>query len=230
MVTRDDETVKKLIASNIAYYRRECHLTQAELAEKIHYSDKSVSKWERAEGTPDICVLVMLANLFGVTVNDLLSEKHRKSRRAAPKLKRSLITLMSISLVWLIAMIAFFIMKLAAPDYKLAWLSFIIAIPISFIVGTVLSSLWHPILVQFIMQSGVVWGVALALHLAVRVQNMYLIYLIAAAIQVLLLLWYFFRSTPVLSIKLKTGMESINRVLGKHKKPDDSVESDEEQK
>ena len=90
MIVRDDEKVKKTIAENIVRYRRECNLTQAELAEKIHYSDKSVSKWERADGVPDIFVLVMLAELFGVTVNDLLTEKHRKSHRAAPKLKRSI--------------------------------------------------------------------------------------------------------------------------------------------
>lgn len=212
MVERDDETVKKLIASNIAYYRRECHLTQAELAEKIHYSDKSVSKWERAEGVPDVFVLVMLANLFDVTVNDLLSEKHRKSRKAAPKLKRSLITLMSMSLVWLLALIAFFVIKLAAPDYKMAWLSFIIAIPVCFIAVTVLSALWHPLIVQFIMQSGIVWGIAVSLHLAVRIQNMYLIYIIAAGVQFLLILWFLFRKTPVLSVKLKT---KINKALKK---------------
>lgn len=212
MAERDDETVKKLIASNIAYYRRECHLTQAELAEKIHYSDKSVSKWERAEGVPDVFVLVMLANLFDVTVNDLLSEKHRKSRKAAPKLKRSLITIMSMSLVWLLALIAFFAIKLAAPDYKMAWLSFIIAIPVCFTVGTVLSALWHPLIVQFIMQSGIVWGLAVSLHLSVRIQNMYLIYIIAAGVQFLLILWFLFRRTPALSVKLKT---KINKALKK---------------
>ena len=58
MIVRDDEKVKKTIAENIVRYRRECNLTQAELAEKIHYSDKSVSKWERADGVPDIFVLV----------------------------------------------------------------------------------------------------------------------------------------------------------------------------
>lgn len=212
MVERDDETIKKLIASNIAYYRRECHLTQAELAEKIHYSDKSVSKWERAEGVPDVFVLVMLANLFDITVNDLLSEKHRKSRKAAPKLKRSLITIMSMSLVWLLVLIAFFAIKLAAPDYKMAWLSFIIAIPVCFTVGTVLSALWHPLIVQFIMQSGIVWGLAVSLHLSVRIQNMYLIYIIAAGVQFLLILWFLFRRTPALSVKLKT---KINKALKK---------------
>ena len=156
MTVRDDEKVKQLIAANIAYYRKECHLTQAELAEKIHYSDKSVSKWERAEGLPDICVLVVLADLFGVTVNDLLAEKHRKSRRTAPKMHKGLITMISILLVWLVAVVVFFAMKVFLPDFKWSWLSFIYAIPVSFIVGTVLSALWHPKAIQFIMQSGIV--------------------------------------------------------------------------
>lgn len=118
MIVRDDEKVKKTIAENIVRYRRECNLTQAELAEKIHYSDKSVSKWERADGVPDIFVLVMLAELFGVTVNDLLTEKHRKSHRAAPKLKRSIITLMSAGLVWLVAAVVFFAFKVAFPTFR----------------------------------------------------------------------------------------------------------------
>ena len=78
MAARDDEKVKRTIASNIAHYRKECNLTQDELAELIFYSGKSVSKWERGDGVPDICVLVALADIFGVTVNDMLAEKHRK--------------------------------------------------------------------------------------------------------------------------------------------------------
>lgn len=109
---------EKTIAESIVRYRRECNLTQAELAEKIHYSDKSVSKWERADGVPDIFVLVMLAELFGVTVNDLLTEKHRKSHRAAPKLKRSIITLMSAGLVWLVAAVVFSHSKSPFPTFR----------------------------------------------------------------------------------------------------------------
>lgn len=225
MAIRDDDKVKQLIASNITYYRKECHLTQAELAEKIHYSDKSVSKWERADGVPDICVLVVLADLFGVTVNDLLSEKHRKSRKAAPKLKHSIITLMSISLVWLIAVIAFFIIKLAAPEIERAWLAFIVAIPVSFIVGTVLSAIWHPILVQFFMQAGLIWGLALSLHLTINIENMYLIYVIAAVVQLLFILWYFLRRMPVLSVKIKDGKLSINRPEKAQKSEDDSEQN-----
>ena len=66
------DELKKIIAKNLVTYRKQAHLTQAELAEKLGYSDKNVSKWERAEGVPDVLVLHQLAELYGVTVNDFL--------------------------------------------------------------------------------------------------------------------------------------------------------------
>ena len=64
----------KLIAKNLTYYRKAAGWTQAELAEKINYSDKSVSKWESGNGVPDVYTLLQLAELYGVTLNDLVGE------------------------------------------------------------------------------------------------------------------------------------------------------------
>ena len=64
--------LKQIIAKNIAKVRRAAGLTQLQLAEKLNYSDKAVSKWERAESMPDVLTLVQLAELFDITVNDLL--------------------------------------------------------------------------------------------------------------------------------------------------------------
>ena len=55
-----------LLAKNLAYYRKASGLTQLELAEKFNYSDKSVSKWERGEGFPDVFVLKSLADFYGI--------------------------------------------------------------------------------------------------------------------------------------------------------------------
>ena len=213
MIVRDDEKVKKTIAENIVRYRRECNLTQAELAEKIHYSDKSVSKWERADGVPDIFVLVMLAELFGVTVNDLLTEKHRKSHRAAPKLKRSIITLMSAGLVWLVAAVVFFAFKVAFPDLPRIWLAFIYAIPAMFIVTLVLSALWHP---PILSVCGIVWGVALSVDISLNVPNVSLIYIIAAVLQVLIALWWLMKNTSLLAkVRFPNKTESTETAANK---------------
>ena len=66
-------TLRNTVAKNIAAYRKRAGLTQSELAEKLCYSDKSVSKWERAEGMPDTETLVAMAKIFGVTINELIS-------------------------------------------------------------------------------------------------------------------------------------------------------------
>ena len=213
MIVRDDEKVKKIIAENIVRYRRECNLTQAELAEKIHYSDKSVSKWERADGVPDIFVLVMLAELFGVTVNDLLTEKHRKSHRAAPKLKRSIITLMSAGLVWLVAAVVFFAFKVAFPRI---WLAFIYAIPAMFIVTLVLSALWHPPIFSYLSVCGIVWGVALSVDISLNVPNVSLVYIIAAVLQVLVALWWLMKNTSLLAkVRFPNKTESTETAADK---------------
>ena len=69
------ENLRLIIARNITELRREAGLTQLELAEKLNYSDKAVSKWERAESVPDIAVLKAVADLFGVTVDELIRDK-----------------------------------------------------------------------------------------------------------------------------------------------------------
>ena len=68
----NDEKLKLLIGGNIAAHRKRVGLTQAGLGAKLNYSDKAVAKWERGESIPDVLTLVSLAELFGITVNDLI--------------------------------------------------------------------------------------------------------------------------------------------------------------
>ena len=63
------EDIKQVIADNIIELRKEQHLTQAELADKMGYTDKAISKWERAESIPDIGTLKEFADLCGVSLD-----------------------------------------------------------------------------------------------------------------------------------------------------------------
>ena len=49
----DNQAFREIVAQNIYYLRTVNHLTQYELGEKLNYSDKAISKWERADGLPD---------------------------------------------------------------------------------------------------------------------------------------------------------------------------------
>jgi len=68
-------SINARIAQNLTLYRKAANLTQAELAEKINYSDKSVSKWESGNGVPDVYILLKLAEIFKVTLDELVGEK-----------------------------------------------------------------------------------------------------------------------------------------------------------
>ena len=69
------EDIKFILARNLTAYRKANNLTQLELAEKLNYSDKAVSKWERAESVPDIGVLKQIATLYNITIDDLVKDK-----------------------------------------------------------------------------------------------------------------------------------------------------------
>ena len=66
--------LKQIIASNISKLRKQKKLTQLEFAKALNYSDKAISKWERAESIPDIIILKQIADLFGVTVDYIINE------------------------------------------------------------------------------------------------------------------------------------------------------------
>ena len=78
----DEATLRKTVAKNIAQYRKAHHDTQLDLATKLNYSDKSVSKWERGESLPDVYILSQIAELYGVSVDFLLGLPEARYHRA----------------------------------------------------------------------------------------------------------------------------------------------------
>lgn len=190
----DDQRLKQKLAANLAYYRKLNKLTQAELAQRISYSDKSVSKWERAEGVPDIFVLSLLCELYGISVDDFLSEKDPAYQPPVSdkNYSRFMIFLMSIGLAVLTATVAFAILKIFIPSFEKAWFVFILAVPVSCIIAVVFSTMWWNMRIRFIAVSLLVWSISFCIHMMIPVENITLIYAVSAVMQVLALLWFLF--------------------------------------
>ena len=136
------EDLKVITASNIINLRTAEGMTQLELAELLSYSDKSVSKWERAEAVPDAYVLKKMSEIFGVTVDYILST-HEEWKPEPVKKETSyssgMITAISIIGIWSLALLVFIIFWLAD---MIVWLPFLYAIPLSLITFLVLNSVW----------------------------------------------------------------------------------------
>ncbi len=192
--------LKPVIAHNIALLRTNLGITQLELAEKLNYSDKAVSKWERGESLPDISVLKEIADLFNVTVDFLLSEDHPQStpelkNNSTRKRNHGFITGMSILLVWLVAAIAFVILDSIIGPAQICLLPFLYAIPVTFVVWLILNSVWFNrrrnfLIVSMLMWSslGVIYFTLLFLNL-----NIWLIFILGIPGQAIIYMWSMLR-------------------------------------
>lgn len=195
--------INQQIAKNLTHYRKAAGLTQAELAEKINYSDKSVSKWESGNGAPDVYVLARLAEIFGVTVNDFLDD-------ASPKIEaqkksfalRFMIMLLSCGVVWLVATCLFVSMNFLYREKFDWWLSFIYAIPVCAVLLIVFAGIWHYKFLNFCATSLLIWTAILSIYLTSLFIGRYLgndtggawlVFILGVPLQVLEVLWTFFR-------------------------------------
>ena len=199
------ENSNKIIGENIAKYRRAFDMTQLDLAEKLNYSDKAVSKWERGDAVPDVSVLMNIADLFGVTLNDLcyehLTTENTKIKQHK-KTKHFYITMLSVGLCWLIATITFTLLLIFAPSVPKKWLAFIFALPVSAIVALILNSLWGKEFWNWTFVSIIIWGTLLSICLSVDSNNINWLYLIGAPLEVLTIIWFFFKGKIIEKIQL----------------------------
>ncbi|HPD88549.1 MAG TPA: helix-turn-helix transcriptional regulator [Oscillospiraceae bacterium] len=137
------DELKTVIASNIIRLRTAAGMTQAELGEKLNYSDKSVSKWERAEAVPDIYVMKQMSDIFGVTIDSMTGEKDTVTpQNAQPFLpyRRSMITTLSVAGIWTVALLLFILFWILG---ELHWIIFVYAVPVSLVTVLVLNSVWY---------------------------------------------------------------------------------------
>ena len=189
---------QELLAKNLTYYRKASGLTQLELAEKFNYSDKSVSKWERGEGFPDIFVLKSLADFYGITVDDFYATEHKKiTVKQSQKRKQIYIRLLSLGICWLVVVLTFFLLNTLLPkDAKFqTWLTFIYGTLASSIIWLVWEFIYHNRFYRMIAASLVIWTAALSLYLTflLLIDNYPLIFVVATPLQILEILWYLFR-------------------------------------
>ncbi len=189
--------LKPIIAQNISCLRTATGMTQLELAEKLNYSDKAVSKWERGESVPDIAVLKEIADLFGVTIDYLICSEHpeqipeAKPAIARKKRNRSFITGMSILLVWLIAEIAFVITESISGTTVFCFLPFLYAIPATLIVWLILNSVWFNKRRNFLIISMLMWSVLIGFYLTLYLFNLniWLVFILGIPGQAIIFMW-----------------------------------------
>ena len=194
------EDLKEIIAKNLVRLRQQAGLTQLKLAEMLNYSDKAVSKWERGESIPDLRVLIQLAEIYHIKVDDIITEQPEGVVK--PKLnlgkKRLFIVLLSVGLVWFVATGIFAIVYFMPSAAHFAWMVYTVAPLAMSIVLTVFSGIWGNKLTNAVTCTMILWSVVVIFHVffavfAPAIEKWWLFYVVAAPFQILIILWFFFR-------------------------------------
>ena len=199
----DDDKLKSQIGANIAAHRKRCGMTQAGLAEKLNYSDKAVSKWERGESVPDVITLMHLAERFEIPVTDLLDDPNKIPEDSDTKMQqvvektlkkkasKNIVLRLSSLLVWFVAL--FIYVVVSSFDIPNGWLPFFYAIPADAIVRLSLRSAWHDFRWNRVYVSIIVWGVLLSFFVTMSVFfGVYLwrVFLLGIPGQIAIFLWF----------------------------------------
>lgn len=182
------ENFKKTVAENIIKLRTAYEMTQAQLGEKLSYSDKSISKWERGESLPDAYVLKNMAEIFNVSVDYILTEhsEDEKLKIHRPRTySRSVISTIAFIGTWTLALFAFVVTWLCSMP---TWLIFVYTVPVSLIVLLVLNSVWGIGRLNMFIISGIVWGIITSVYLTFYSWNWWPLFIVGIPAQIIIIL------------------------------------------
>ncbi|PWM46686.1 MAG: hypothetical protein DBX47_01900 [Clostridiales bacterium] len=187
------KNLNRIVARNLAELRKNNNMTQSELAQKLNYSDKAVSKWECGESMPGVDVLYDIASLYGVSLDYLtsedgsLSEKMERPHHKGFYKKGLIIALLSISVIWLIATV-FHICFNLFMGLNL-WYFYCWAVPLSVILGIIFNAIWGTRKNTFWLISILVWTLLICTCLQFLKYDIWIVLTAGIPLQIAILLW-----------------------------------------
>lgn len=205
MFVAPQENLRPIIATNITNLRKSFGMTQQDLALRLNYTDKAVSKWERGESVPDIVILKQIADMFGVTVDYLLQEEHEimqgsvdpsdeteDAQNRHTVRTRGFVTGMSILLVWLAAVMMFIVFDTMSANPLFHWFVFACAVCASLILWLVMNSIWFNRRRNYLIISLLMWSILILLYMSVWLltdRMLWLIFILGIPGQAIIVMW-----------------------------------------
>ncbi len=188
------DNIKDLVRENLVRLRKENKLTQIELAQKIGYSDKAISRWETGEVTPDIETINALAELYRVPVSIFFERESESELAKARERKRHAgrkfaTAFLGGACLWYVVIILYITMSMRGDGR--AWLVFIWALPATFLLALYFSKKWGPKVLSMVFCSLLCWALILAFYLQFIKYNMYLLFPSGVPLQAIIILWAF---------------------------------------
>ena len=187
------ENVKAIVSQNILRLRKENNLTQAELARRISYSDKAISRWEAGEVVPDLETIYALSEVFNVPVSHITEAHKEESAEENTRGNIGQKVLSQIFLcceIWFILTALYVYLKLSRETNM--WQLFVWSIPACMIVLWMFNRKGDMNILLFVYSSIFVWSFITCVYLHLAAANPWYIYFIGVPSQGLLVIRYVF--------------------------------------
>src|SRR5574344_2720262 len=185
--------IKENIGKNLTELRKKMKLTQAELAAKLNYSDKAISKWEHGDAIPSIENLVEICKFYGITLDQLVNSESGtlkpKDSAKQDSVNKLIVTLLSFVTVWTLATTIYIIHILVYHQYE--WIVFIWAIPLSIIILIIFNNIWGKKSRNFFLVSLLIWSLlaSVYLNLLIHGYNLWVLFIIGVPATIITILW-----------------------------------------
>lgn len=186
------ENIRDIVSTNIITLRKQKQLTQIDLAKKINYSDKAVSRWENGEVVPDVETLQKISQVFGVPVSYML-EKHESEEKGINLLKNPnqlIMQFLAVCVAWVIISVVFVYLQLIYG--YIFWQGFVWGIPISTALCMWFNRKNDNRVVRLILRSILNWSLLASVYLQLLfLNNLWLIFIIGVPIQLCFVVAFF---------------------------------------
>ena len=184
------EKVTTIIGENIAALRKAKNMTQQQLAERINYSNKAVSRWENGECLPNVETLTEICELFGVEFEYLIKRHEEVKPGPSVRANKIALALLAIVTVFTIATVVFVYVKLFHAIN--IWQIFVWGVPASSIIIFYFVNRWKTGKTAQIVSSSVsLWSILASLYLTFITQNVWSIFLVGIPVQIMIVLFVY---------------------------------------
>lgn len=200
------EELNFILAANISALRQRAGMTQAELAQKLNYSDKLISKWERGDAAPNAYTLKQLSEIFDVSMDYLFTsheeqvsppqdgETEEKTILPEPtgafphtsRVRRGVLLQISLYGVVSLALLVFVVLWIVRGEAYLP--IFVYVLPAMMITWLVLNSVWYHGKHNYWIIAGLIATIALAVYVALLRFNCWQIFLLLIPAELIVLL------------------------------------------
>ncbi len=184
------ENLNITIGKKLLYLRKKSKLTQAELAEKLNYSDKAISKWEKGESLPSVEVFYKISKLYGVSLDYIIGDETIEPQPIKNDDRKRIylnITHLSVLAIWFVALLLFVLFDIITHTSQ--WMVFAWATPASFLVVMVFDCIWHKHKGLYVLISLLMWSLLLCFVLQFLTFNIWKILLVGIPLQIAVIVW-----------------------------------------